>query len=165
MMVDSRAKGARKPLDTLYREEDRGYVTPCWIWLGGCNADRRYGRTKWNGRMCPAHHAFLLREGREIPDGSVVDHLCYVTLCVNPAHLDVVSPVENVHRQRSTILTPEDVAELRAIHAMLLEAAGPTRDGPRKRVPNGQVIREELGAAFGVGANHIKHIWSGHRWR
>lgn len=33
-----------------------------------------------------------------IPDGYVIDHLCKVTLCVNPAHLEPVTQRTNLHR-------------------------------------------------------------------
>jgi hypothetical protein len=33
-----------------------------------------------------------------IPPGAVLDHTCEVTDCVNPWHLDVVTPNENTRR-------------------------------------------------------------------
>ncbi|MEO1065368.1 MAG: HNH endonuclease signature motif containing protein, partial [Actinomycetota bacterium] len=33
-----------------------------------------------------------------IPDGHQIDHLCRVRLCGNPAHLEAVEGLENVHR-------------------------------------------------------------------
>ena len=155
---------AKNPLD-LISHEDRGYQTPCWIWQGGKTGDGRYGRAKYDGRMRPAHHIFLLQDGVEIPEGYEPDHLCRVTLCVNPAHLEVVTRKENVRRS-SAKLTEADVIYLRAIHDELLRSAPPLRDGkPRRRVPNGVAIRERLGRDFGVTADQIKHIWGGRAWR
>jgi hypothetical protein len=39
-----------------------------------------------------------------IPDGFEVDHLCRVTPCVNPAHLEPVTHRENVHRGKNGVL-------------------------------------------------------------
>ena len=40
-----------------------------------------------------------------IPEGLVIDHLCRVRDCVNPAHLDVVTTGENTRRGLRGVLT------------------------------------------------------------
>lgn len=80
-------------------EQDRGYATPCWIWTGG-TTDQGYGLF-WLGTSVLAHRfAYELIVG-PIPDGLELDHLCRVTACVRPLHLDPVTPRENVHRSDS----------------------------------------------------------------
>ncbi|MEV7034630.1 HNH endonuclease signature motif containing protein [Streptomyces sp. NPDC093272] len=37
-----------------------------------------------------------------IPAGMELDHLCFVTMCVNPTHMEPVTPEENLRRRRST---------------------------------------------------------------
>lgn len=76
---------------------------PCWIWIG--LKREGYGRF-YPVRTTPvAAHRFsyeLLKE--PIPSDEeagyrvVIDHLCRVTSCVNPNHLEVVSHQENVLR-------------------------------------------------------------------
>jgi len=68
----------------------------CWLWTGSTNG--RYGKMKENGRFLYAHRASVIVDGREIPDGMEIDHLCRNKLCVNPKHLDIVTPQVNVAR-------------------------------------------------------------------
>lgn len=65
----------------------------CWLWTG-----RQYkGYGTYSGTW--AHRvAFVLAEGVEIPKGMEIDHLCRTTLCVNPSHLELVTPEENMLR-------------------------------------------------------------------
>lgn len=65
----------------------------CWIWLA--SGDGRYGQVQWNGKWRKAHRvAYEVFKGC-IPQGLVLDHLCRVTCCVNPDHLEAVTIKEN----------------------------------------------------------------------
>lgn len=68
----------------------------CWNWTGVLL--RGYGQFAYRRRMVLAHRfAYELLVG-PIPDGLVIDHLCRNPRCVNPAHLEPVTPRENVLR-------------------------------------------------------------------
>lgn len=72
----------------------------CWMWTAS-KADG-YGRfwigSRKDGYMALAHRiSFELSKG-PIPDGKTLDHICRNRGCVNPMHLEVVDPVENVMR-------------------------------------------------------------------
>lgn len=54
-----------------------------------------YGRIRFKGRHMLAHRAALAIAGIVVPDGMEVDHLCRNRICVNPAHLEVVTHREN----------------------------------------------------------------------
>jgi hypothetical protein len=43
--------------------------------------------------------SYRLHKG-EIPEGYEIDHLCYNKLCINPEHLEPVTPAENLARRR-----------------------------------------------------------------
>lgn len=69
----------------------------CWIWNGGQDG-KGYGFFQYAGHHRRAHRvAYELLVGT-IPDGLVLDHLCRVRNCVNPAHLEPVTSRENTLR-------------------------------------------------------------------
>jgi hypothetical protein len=71
----------------------------CWTWTG--YGTQGYGQHFTNGTKTYAHrYAYELTHG-PIPDGLVLDHLCRNRLCVNPAHMQVVTLAENARRARS----------------------------------------------------------------
>lgn len=69
----------------------------CWLWTGTINR-KGYGQFKINYRYYVAHRVSFELAGGVIGDGLQVDHLCYVRHCVNPAHLEPVTPSENMRR-------------------------------------------------------------------
>lgn len=66
----------------------------CWLWQGQLDKDgygtfylRRVGRR--------AHRVGWYMLNGEIPEGMVVNHVCGHRNCVNPQHLDLLTPREN----------------------------------------------------------------------
>jgi hypothetical protein len=66
----------------------------CWLWIGA-KSPEGYGRF---GKHDYAHRVSYESIVGPIPESLVVDHLCRTRLCVNPAHMEVVTQKENILR-------------------------------------------------------------------
>lgn len=73
----------------------------CWLWTGASNG--RYGYFAVEQRTEPAHRISLALTGADVTRG-VVHHLCHNSICVNPAHLEVVSQAANSAEHRRSDL-------------------------------------------------------------
>jgi hypothetical protein len=70
----------------------------CWIWKG--TIDKGYGMFSVEGVGMTAHAASYRLHVGDKPEGMDVDHCCKNKVCVNPAHLDVVTRKENIRRKK-----------------------------------------------------------------
>lgn len=91
-------------------EEDRGFKTPCWIWQLKKSPATGYGTFRINGRDLLAHRWSYEQHRGPIPDGLQIDHLCRVRECINPDHLEPVTPKENTRRSTVAKLSAEQAA-------------------------------------------------------
>ena len=106
----------RTNLHPGYTQEDRGFSSPCWIWKGA-RGKGGYCKTHSEGRLHQTHRLFYEQVRGPIPENLQLDHLCRITNCVNPAHLEPVTPAENTRRGKGTKLTLEDVNTIRLLVA------------------------------------------------
>jgi hypothetical protein len=89
----------------FWEKVDRsGGLHGCWLWRAS-TSHGGYGQVNRGmpdgPRNTGAHRvAYELVKG-PIPAGMHIDHLCRMPLCVNPAHLEAVTPRENMLRGRS----------------------------------------------------------------
>lgn len=71
--------------------------TGCWLWQKSKSKDG-YGWASLGNKTYQAHRLFYcIAKGRP-PDGMVLDHLCRCRHCVNPDHMEPVTPGENLRR-------------------------------------------------------------------
>jgi len=105
----------------------------CWLWTGSTTLGG-YGSCHHSGERLAHRWAYENMVG-PIPDGLHLDHLCRVRACVNPYHLEPVTPAVNNSRVDYT-----------AFH-----------EGARRAAEKENAARR----ARALAATHCKH---GHPW-
>lgn len=85
------------------------------IWIGmnnGCG----YGQF-WDGKQRVYAHRFSYEQVYGlVSDGFELDHLCRVTLCVEPTHLEPVTHAENIRRGAPTGYTLQAIVNKAKTH-------------------------------------------------
>lgn len=71
----------------------------CWLWRGNLSHEGSgYGRFKDQGYKWYAHRWAYVHLVGPIQDDLQIDHLCRVKRCVNPQHMEPVTPRVNTMR-------------------------------------------------------------------
>lgn len=131
----------------------------CWLWTGPMQQSFGYGKMGHSKRKATAAHiiSHLLHKG-PVEKGAVVRHLCNNPSCVNPDHLAVGTPADNMDdmvrsgrslkgtKNHNALLTEEVVA---AIKAQLVAGREQT----------------VIAAEHGVWQTAIQKIYCGESWR
>jgi hypothetical protein len=80
-------------------------ITACWKWNAHTASTRGYGSFFIQGKRHAAHRVAYQIFCGGIPEGLHLDHLCRIHNCVNPLHLEPVTPKENLFRGLLSPLT------------------------------------------------------------
>lgn len=144
---------------TFWRHVNKDNDGGCWLWTGGAKGQGNYGCAWWNGRQWLAHRlAYTLLCG-SIPTGLYVLHVCDVPRCVNPDHLRLGTPRDNMQdacckgrqargeRQGHAILAARQVAAM------------------RQRYAQGDVSQSQLAREYGIAPSHVWQIVNRRMWK
>jgi hypothetical protein len=94
-------------LESFWKRVEKG-ADPYWDcseWIPTRNKGR-HGSCRWEGRQQGAHRVSWQIHVGPIPDGHEVHHLCLNPCCVNPVHLQVLSPADH-RRCHPPLIRPE----------------------------------------------------------
>lgn len=89
------------PLELRVKEQIVVTENGCWEWQG-YRYGNGYAGMSWQGKQQLLHRLVYEHFVEAIPSDMQIDHLCRIRHCVNPAHLEVVTPRENTRRAMRT---------------------------------------------------------------
>lgn len=127
-----------------WRIEDCGFETPCWVWLLAKKAGG-YGNVMAEGRSQVAHRYYYEQIHGKLPRHTHLDHLCRNRACVNPDHLEPVTPAENSRRGSNAKVSLLEVQQIRSLMA----------DGWRAK---------DIAYAFGISDVQVYNIRNRKSW-
>lgn len=89
--------------ERFWAKVDKNGLNGCWLWTAFTHKNG-YGRFGVAAGVGIGAHRWSWSEANgPIPEGFEIDHLCFVKNCVNPAHLEAVTPQVNSKRAGARI--------------------------------------------------------------
>ncbi len=93
-------------------------VESCWHWTKRVSGQNGYAHFKVDGRDRLAHRWAYEHFRGPIPGGRQIDHLCRNRDCVNPEHMEIVTPLVNTQRGFSPSTITKRLGVCRRGHPM-----------------------------------------------
>jgi hypothetical protein len=84
-----------KIIERFLSKVNRDGPNGCWIWTAS-RSRQGYGQFRFRGQPIHAHRLSYRLSVGPIPDGKHLHHKCQNPACVNPVHLEVLTPREHM---------------------------------------------------------------------
>lgn len=126
----------------------------CWLWTGNLDDDG-YGRLRVPTGHLRAHIYSYELHNNAVPTGMVVRHLCHNRRCVNPDHLALGTPKENVH---------DSIRDKRMAYGTKHRWSTLTEDQVKAIYSDTRHVNE-IAADYGVGRSAVYHIKKKRSWK
>lgn len=144
----------------FWEKVEVGEPDECWEWRASCYGSG-YGQA-WDGEKQVGAHRLAFRLERGGIGDSQVLHTCDNKLCVNPDHLYLGDPIDNMHdaiergQWSSYDMSGEKNPNRRLDESEVKEI--------KSRYQEESISQRELGEEYGVSQEHIGRIVRGERW-
>lgn len=146
-----RAWTVRERLDYWSNPLENG----CRIWRGSTDGRFGYGKVTIGNRRQYAHRAsWEEAAGREVPNGLVIRHTCDEPRCIEPSHLILGTPADNVGDQ----IARGRLVRLRGENHTLSKLSNEQAQEIRARFNRGGVTKAQLAREFGLSATGVWRI-------
>lgn len=151
-------RGVDSLLEKFNAGIDKGSPDECWLWKGGNTG--RYGRIKTRSVSIAAHRASYQIHFGTIPEGMFVCHHCDNPRCVNPNHLFLGTPLDNMRdkteKGRGRYLHGEENPISRLTSKQVTEVRSRAKNGERQ---------SHLAREFGICQATVSEIVLYKIWR
>lgn len=120
----------------------------CYIWQGAVNTDG-YARIGVKGNCNVKVHRLVMELTGRNPDGKVVRHKCDTPLCLNPDHLELGTPYDNVRDKVERGRQPCSITRWHVTEV--------------KRLRNEGMLQKEIAHLVKLDARRVSDILTGKR--
>jgi|688.fasta_scaffold417665_1 hypothetical protein len=139
----------------------------CWLWIGAHSTATGYGnfRISPKANAEPAHRASWRLHCGSIPGGMQICHRCDVPACVNPDHLFVGTPTDNMRDAAQKGRMNWKPNEVRALKRGIEHPAAKLTEADVLAIRASARLGIELAEAYGVSNVTISRIQRRLLWR
>lgn len=152
-------EGKLSDLNRFLRLVEIGEKDECWEWKGNA-PDDRHGHFSVRAKAVKAHRWIYALCCGQIPDGMVIRHKCDNPKCVNPLHLTIGRPVDNVadmhERGRNADRRGEKHPLSKITAEMVLAIRQASSLGKTQRA---------IAAEYGISNQHVGKIVRRENWK
>lgn len=145
----------------IYSRSEPVTESGCWIWTLAVDKDG-YGRAWLGNKKWPAHRLSYMTFMGPIPAGLFVLHKCDNPSCVNPAHLFVGTPLDNM---RDKCNKGRVKGARRGENHHRAKLASETVISIRAKYDSGQVGARALAKEYGIAYRHAWNIVKRRIWK